>query len=394
VVFKTPRYIIILQNDGKMMTKIRPVLVKSIPIIVSLAILVGLVFFVKLGSTTSEMGQTNYPKEFTKLSHPANSGLPPEVSPNKNNSELSWEKIAEKVGPSVVSISVASVRTAGVGSGMILDTRGRVLTNNHVVENFTKTGEIKIVLNDSSVYDAKIIKTDPTLDLAVLQMDSPPKNLVPVSFADSSFLKSGDPVIAFGSPLGLAGTVTTGIISAVNRPVTTKKTADNKNTSHIINALQTNAAINPGNSGGPLVDAAGNVVGVNTAIATDGVSQGNLGIGFAVPSETVNRALPFLLEGREFPHGRLGISVSAGVAELDNGKFLGSEVEEIVPDSAANQAGLKTGDVIVSVGNVRVSSQDGLVAVVNSYSAGSKLDLKIVRDGSELTIGAILRNVE
>ncbi|HET7801261.1 MAG TPA: trypsin-like peptidase domain-containing protein, partial [Humibacillus xanthopallidus] len=193
-----------------------------------------------------------------------------------------WTAVAKAVSPSVVSIDVTTQQGSGAGSGVILDTKGHVLTNNHVVGDATGNGAISVTLADGRTYGATIVGTDPSTDLAVIKLTSAPSDLTPISLGDSSILKVGDPVMAVGNPLGLSGTVTTGIVSALNRPVSTSEASPSPNGSTssdsvVTNAIQTSAAINPGNSGGALVNAKGELVGINSAIASLGAAQGTQG---------------------------------------------------------------------------------------------------------------------
>ena len=213
-----------------------------------------------------------------------------------NASAPNWSVTAAAVSPSVVAITVTSGQGGGQGSGVIFDTKGHILTNNHVVAAGGPGSKISVTLNDKRTYDATVVGTDPSTDLAVIKLTNAPKDLKAIALGDANALKVGDPVMAVGNPLGLAGTVTTGIVSALNRPVTTsdqqstdpfgqQSTADPV----VTNAIQTSAAINPGNSGGALVNASGQLVGINSAIASLGSSggsssqSGNIGIGFAIP---------------------------------------------------------------------------------------------------------------
>ncbi len=220
-----------------------------------------------------------------------NQGTSPTVVQG-NATAPDWTAVAKAVSPSVVSIDVTTQQGSGAGSGVILDDNGHVLTNNHVVGDATGSGAINVTLADGRTYEATIVGTDPSTDLAVIKLASAPSDLTPISLGDSAVLKVGDPVMAVGNPLGLSGTVTTGIVSALNRPVSTSEASPSPNgqTSSdtvVTNAIQTSAAINPGNSGGALVNAKGELIGINSSIASLGASEGsqsgNIGIGFAIP---------------------------------------------------------------------------------------------------------------
>lgn len=307
---------------------------------------------------------------------------------------VAWDRVSAAVQPAVVSVALtqsqggAQALSSAFGSGVIIDEAGYVITNNHVVEA-ANGGQLNVILSNSNVYQVKVVQTDPLTDLALLKMTKVPEGLIALELKTK--VTVGDPVMAIGSPLGLSGTVTTGIVSAVGRPLTMDATTNQgQPTSKIIDSIQTSAAINPGNSGGALVDSKGRLVGVNTAIATDGTSQGNIGIGFSIPASTVEHALPYLKAGKPFPHGRVGVMVSAGVAEIKGETMMGALIQEVTPGSPSAKAGLKKGDLIVSVDGVRVAAQDQLVGVVNSKAAGKELELSVIRGKGEETVRVTL----
>lgn len=301
-----------------------------------------------------------------------------------------WSKIIGKFSPSVVSLKVNSDAGVGVGSGIIVHEDGTIITNNHVVGG--KTGVmIQVIMSDSSIYQAHVVKTDEFNDLAVIKLNDVPEGLKPISFADSSKVKVGDPVLAFGSPLGLSGTVTNGIISAVNRPVHNIDEAKSqedlqKSMNNVISALQTNAAINPGNSGGALVNSNGELIGVNSSIATDGSSKGNIGIGFAIPSNTVKKITSYLEKGESFPYGKLGVTVSSGVGIEGKHGVLGAEVQNLSSGGGADKAGLKKGDVILALNGEQISSSQALVALTHTYAVGDSIEITFTRRGEEKTV--------
>lgn len=293
---------------------------------------------------------------------------------------------AAKAAPSVVTVYVSSGSASGSGSGVVLSADGYVLTNNHVVA-LDGAGEaaVQVRTADGRLYDARIVGTDPSSDLAVLQL-ADAGGLTAATFADSEDVQVGDLAVAIGAPLGLSNTVTNGIISATDRAVATG--SDQEQT--VIDALQTDAAINPGNSGGALVDAAGEVIGINTAIATVATqvpgqqSQGgNIGVGFAIPSNTATRIAQQIIDTGSATHALLG--VSARTAAEDGAAIgTGAEVVLVQAGSPAAEAGLEIGDVVTAVGDRAVTSSTELTAAVRSAEPGDEVTLT-VRRGSDTT---------
>lgn len=318
----------------------------------------------------------------------------------------SWVTTAAKVSPSVVSITVTNGQSGGEGSGVILDKEGHIVTNNHVVtlDSSSSSGDsITVTLNDNTTYKATIVGTDPSTDLAVIKLDDPPSDLQPISFGDVSKVVVGQPVMAIGNPLGLSGTVTSGIVSALNRPVTTN-TADSQNqygqqtasNAVFTNAIQTSAAINPGNSGGALVNDAGELIGINSSIATLGGSSessqsGSIGIGFAIPTTVVKNVTDQLISNGKAVHAQLGISAQNGSVTTGGATLAGAKVEQVVSGSAAADAGLKQGDVITAFNGAAVTSSDGLVGFVRAQKVGDKVTLTVYRDGQKMDVTATLK---
>ncbi len=269
------------------------------------------------------------------------------------------------------------------GTGFIIDKAGFILTNNHVVEGATK---IKVSLygeDDDQEYDAKVIGHDPLTDSALIELTQKPDHMLPeVKFGDSSQMQPGDWVMAIGNPFGLAHTVSVGVISALERPFTVAE-------GRSAQVLQTDAAINPGNSGGPLLNLRGEVIGINTAIYTDARQQGNIGIGFAIPSNTVRELLPQLRTGK-ITRGRIGVSVGSiareAVDEFGLKDRKGAVVQSVAPDSAASKAGLEPGDVITGWGGKPVSTRDELVRMVVNTRPGTTVPVRVIRDRMERTI--------
>ena len=251
--------------------------------------------------------------------------------------------IAQRVEPAVVSISVQTASLQGVGSGVVIDKGGYILTNNHVVSAAATTGTITVTFSDNTTVAAKIVGRDPLTDLAVIKVDT--DKLTVASLGDSSKLAVGDPVVAIGSPLGLMGTVTAGIVSALDRPV--HVSGDESDTNAVIDAIQTDAAINPGNSGGALVDAQGAVVGINSAIATlpsSGTTQnGSIGLGFAIPINSARDIATQLIKTGKAVHASIGLNTRA---VTDQTSRKGAYIAQVIPGGPGDKAGLKAGDVI------------------------------------------------
>ncbi|MGI8614785.1 MAG: S1C family serine protease [Nocardioidaceae bacterium] len=303
----------------------------------------------------------------------------------------SVESVANKLLPSVVQINVAGQQGAGNGTGIVLSKDGLILTNNHVVELAASGGSITVLLNDGSVTKASIVGRDPLTDIAVIKAAGV-SNLTPASLGSSSNLAVGQQVVAIGSPFGLESTVTTGIVSALNRPVTTG--SDTGSTSTVFPGIQTDAAINPGNSGGPLVDMAGNVIGINSAIQTDtssmtGSQGGSIGLGFAIPIDLARAIANQLAHGQTPTHAKIGVSVSDDV-QSDHITTTGAVVRQVTAGSAGQQAGLRVGDVITGVDHQAVTSSDGLVALIRSHRPGDTVMLTYERNGSPHTTDVTL----
>ena len=264
---------------------------------------------------------------------------------------------------------------AASGSGFVVDGEGHIVTNDHVVQGATQY-RVRFGVHGRPLV-AKLLGTDPSADLAVLKIDPKQADLHPLQLGASDRLRPGDLAIAIGSPFGLEGTVTSGIVSALGRTITAP------NGFAISNAIQTDAAINPGNSGGPLLDAQGRVIGVNSQIQTNGGSNQNSGVGFAVPVDAIKRALPALEQGKSVRHAFLGVSTQAAA----NG---GATVGDVVAGGPAAKAGLERGDVIVSIGGARVSGPDDVAAAVNARKPGDKVAVLVERGGDRRTLNVTL----
>jgi putative serine protease PepD len=327
-----------------------------------------------------------------------------------NTEKVNWVTgAAAKASPSVVTISVSGSGSAGSGSGIVLTQDGFILTNTHVVtlDGSTATPTIQVKTTDGRIFDAKLVRTDPTNDLAVIKV-SAGVNFVPATFADSSNINVGDQVVAIGAPLGLEDTVTKGIVSYLNRTIRVSNSAAPENGSGgsgglqffngsngqqaiNLNVIQTDAAINPGNSGGALVNEQGEVIGVNVAIASASSSSGqagSIGVGFAIPSNTAKRIAGELMSGKVASHALLGAMVSdAGASNSNAAAFTtGALVQGLTAGGAAEKAGVQKGDVITEFNGQKITNASELTAAVRQLAAGTKTNLKLIRNGTEQTV--------
>ncbi|HLS45225.1 MAG TPA: trypsin-like peptidase domain-containing protein [Ornithinicoccus sp.] len=302
-----------------------------------------------------------------------------------------WGAVAANVSPSVVSIGVASQAGSGAGSGVVWDTSGHIVTNAHVVAGAER---VQVTLADGRSYDAEVAGADPATDLALLTLSNAPEDLQPISVGDDEALAVGDPVMAIGNPLGLSGTVTTGIVSALDRPVTTRAAGGDGQAPGtqqaepvVTNAIQTSAAINPGNSGGALVDANGALIGINSSIASlsapMGGQAGNIGIGFAIPVGEVSSIVEQLIEDGTAEHAFLGVGLADASVDQDGATLHAAGVTRVESGSPADGAGLQEGDVITAIDGERVTDSLALVAQVRQRTAGEEIRLTYVRDGAE-----------
>ena len=301
------------------------------------------------------------------------------------------EKVAAKVLPSVVQINVKGSSESGSGTGIIISSDGEILTNNHVVEVAGKSGTITVAFNDGTNTSAAIVGTDPLTDIAVIKAANK-SGLTPATLGSSRDLKVGQEVVAIGSPFGLESTVTSGIISALNRPVTSASADGNANTpGTTFPAVQTDAAINPGNSGGPLVDLNGNVVAINSAIRSGatGGDAGSIGLGFAIPIDLAKNVSKQLLAGKKVEHARIGVKVGAAVSS-DKITGIGAEIASVTAGGAGEKAGLKKGDIITAVNGHAVASNEALVASVRGYQPGETISLTFQRGGKTRTVNVTL----
>jgi putative serine protease PepD len=295
--------------------------------------------------------------------------------------------IAQRVLPSVVSISARGARGGGTGTGFVIDSTGFILTNNHVISDAAVDGgRIEVQLNDGTTLAATIVGRDSAYDLAVLKVDR--TGLTALTFGDSDQVAVGDAVIAIGSPLGLSGTVTLGIVSAKDRAVTAGEDAGDNS---YINAIQTDAAINPGNSGGPLVNSAGAVIGVNSAIATLGTSflssqSGSIGLGFAIPINQARKTAEQLIKNGKATYPVVGISVDMQYA--GDGAKIADARNAIVPGGPAARAGLRAGDLITKFDGRTITTPEELIVAIRSKNVGDKVEIEYIR--AEKTLKATL----
>lgn len=293
--------------------------------------------------------------------------------------------VAQALLPSTVQIVAELDGQAGgaTGSGFVLDREGHVVTNNHVVASAAEDdGQIVVIDHEGERRPATVVGRSAVYDLAVLALDGG-RGLEPAALGASQVLRVGDGVVAFGAPLGLSQTVTSGIVSALNRPVTTSGESDDE--SSYINAVQTDAAINPGNSGGPLVNLAGEVVGVNSAIATNGGGPGeagNIGVGFAIPIEQVRTTVDQILRTGRAEYPVIGATVRTGADPTSEG----ATITEVMPDTPAARAGLRQDDLITSVGDQPVSDGIALIVAIRTHLPGEAVEMTVVRGGEEQVV--------
>ncbi|WP_168581459.1 trypsin-like peptidase domain-containing protein [Gephyromycinifex aptenodytis] len=312
------------------------------------------------------------------------------VTPAQSNPAAtpSWAAVAAKTTPGVVAISVSTPDQADEGSGVLWDTRGDIVTNDHVVA--APGAHITVRIGAQESYPATVLGADPTTDLAVLRLTHPPQSLRPLPRANATGVKVGDPVMALGNPLGLSGTATTGIVSALGRPVLTRAptpegaSAADALTPVVTDAIQTSAAINPGNSGGALVDSYGRLIGINSAIASlsaGGGQGGSIGIGFAIPIGEVENVTTQIIQNGHAEHATLGVRLQDASYQQDNRTISGAGILQVAPDSPAAQAKLRSGDIVTAIDGRPVSSSDALVGAVRALRPGSTARLSVAHAG-------------
>ncbi|WP_421734778.1 trypsin-like peptidase domain-containing protein [Cellulomonas sp.] len=326
----------------------------------------------------------NRPASLATIGQAANDTVPVAGSTSENPD---WEAVAKAVQQSVVAIQVSTGNGGGAeGSGVIIDDAGHIVTNNHVVAG--ADGEVQVTLTDGRLFDATIVGTDATTDLAVIKLKDAPDDLKAAAIGDSSKVVVGQPVMAVGNPLGLANTVTTGIVSAVDRPVSTS--GDSTSEATVTNAIQIDAAVNPGNSGGPLFDAEGRVIGINSSIATLSSESGSIGLGFAIPVDLVKNIAAQLIDDGTAEHAFLGVSLSDGTASADGVTRRGAVVEQVTDGSPAAKAELQANDTILAIDGDAVGGAESLTAYVRALPSGTDVTLTVVRDGKSIEVDVTL----
>ena len=286
--------------------------------------------------------------------------------------------------PSVVSIAATGATAAGSGSGFVIRSDGYILTNNHVVA-IAKGGKIEVVFNDGTRIKGEVVGTNPEYDIAVVKVAK--KGLPAMVIGNSDDVAVGDMAIAIGAPLGLDGTVTAGIISALDRPVT----AGDSNDTSFINAIQTDAAINPGNSGGPLLDGAGRVIGINSAIAsmaTGNSEAGNIGLGFAIPINTAKRIAEELISTGTSKTPIIGVNLDTSY------EGPGAKVLEVTPNGPSEAAGLQAGDIITALAGRLIDDSTELVVAIRTFAPGDQVEVEIDRGGGTVTAQITLGSAE
>ena len=329
-------------------------------------------------------------------------------STNNATTSGAIEGVARKVLPSVVQLNVTGQNEAGSGSGIILTADGTILTNNHVVAVAGSGGTISVSFSDGTTAKAKVVGTDPVTDLAVIKAEGV-KGLTPADIGKSSDLQVGESVVAIGSPFGLGATVTSGIVSALDRavsvassdgqesqdPFSQQAPSQQADQTTTYPAIQTDAAINPGNSGGPLVNMDGQVIGINSSIRSNSSSSeqgGSIGLGFAIPMDEVLPIVNQLRNGETPTHARLGVSVADNTT--DNTAATGAVVKTIEKGGAADDSGIRVGDVITKVDKQLIDGSDSLVATIRGHRPGDEVTITLLRDGKTRTVTADLGSDE
>ena len=313
----------------------------------------------------------------------------------KSGEAADWSAVAKEVSDSVstttVNIFGQATTSAASGSGFVLTQDGYIVTNNHVISG---AKQIQVTLANGTIYSAQIVGTDTTTDLAVIKLDNPPSNLKAAEFADSDNLAVGESVMAIGNPLGYDDTATVGIVSALNRPVTV---SDDNNNDIVTNAVQIDAAVNPGNSGGPTFNAAGQVIGINSSIASTTTSSGtagSIGIGFAIPSNLVKRVANEIIDNGTVQHVALGVTIKSSTVEADGVTRGCTQVQSVVDNSPAAKAGVKAGDSIVAFNGKAVNNNYSLLGYVRASAMNDKVTLTVVRDGNTMELDVTLDQEE
>jgi S1-C subfamily serine protease len=360
-------------------------------------LLLALVLAVVFGTGLFAGWQFGHPNTLSQVAvAPLQAGTPSQVTipaSTGNNGDAVREAVIAKVSPAVVQVNVSTGRSAGIGSGVVIDKRGYIVTNDHVVSG---AQNIQVVLYNGTSLPAHLTGTDPADDLAVIKIN-PPTNMAVITIGNSSQLQVGQEVLAVGNPLGITQTVTWGIISALNRNV-----SEGQSGAVLPGAIQTDAPINPGNSGGALVDMQGNLVGIPTLAAIDPeFNTPANGVGFAIPSNRVNLIAPQIIATGSVAHtGRAALGVS--VASVDQRMVVqdklsvdhGALIAQLVPNGAAARAGLQVGDVIVQIGSQAVNDVSSLTDALANKNPGDSVTVKIVRGNQQLTVNVTLGELQ
>lgn len=352
---------------------------RNVGVTIAIAAAVGLLFGGIGGLAGATLGNINSGGVVSSSGNTALQVPAEDLSPRAENSIT---QIADRMLPTVVSIAVNGSEGSGTGSGFIVRSDGYIVTNNHVIESAARSGNIEVVFDDNSRKAAQIVGRNASYDLAVLKVDA--TGLPVASIGNSDAVEVGDEAVALGSPLGLSGTVTSGIISALNRPVT----AGGQGETSYINAIQTDAAINPGNSGGPLVNAAAEVIGVNSAIASLGgsaSSAGNIGLGFAIPSNTAKRITEEIIATGSSATPVIGVTLAPSTSTN------GAVVNDVTPGGAAAAAGIRAGDTITAVNGRNVSGTEELITAIRSLAPGDTVTLKVQSGGNSRDVQVTLQ---
>lgn len=370
----------------------KPITMKTV---IASSVITGLITLA-LGAGVVASGAVSIPSDANIANIDSNKNSGGDSKPLVTSDTADWESVSKKVSSSVVSIQTQLQGGVAAGSGAIIDSKnGYIITNNHVVES-AKT--IYVTLSNGQIYEASLKGTDATTDIAVIQLNKVPDGLTAVSFGDSDKLAVGEPTMAIGNPLGYANSASTGIISALNRPVSVASdSSGDANNNVVTNAIQVDAAVNQGNSGGPLFNASGEVIGITSSIASlssSSQSAGSIGIGFAIPSNLVKKVSDSIVSTGSFQHAQLGVTVKTGQVTADGIMRGGASVESVSSGGAADKSGLKQGDVIVAYNGNSVDSVEALLGYVRAASVGDTAKLTVVRGSNVMSINVKLDKAE
>lgn len=370
----------------------KPITMKTV---IASSVITGLITLA-LGAGAVTSGAVIIPSDANISSIDSNKNRGGDSKPLVTSDTADWESVSKKVSSSVVSIQTQLQGGVAAGSGAIIDAKnGYIITNNHVVES-AKT--IYVTLSNGQIYEASLKGADATTDIAVIQLNKVPDGLTAVSFGDSDKLAVGEPTMAIGNPLGYANSASTGIISALNRPVSVASdSSGDANNNVVTNAIQVDAAVNQGNSGGPLFNASGEVIGITSSIASlssSSQSAGSIGIGFAIPSNLVKKVSDSIVSTGSFQHAQLGVTVKTGQVTADGIMRGGASVESVSSGGAADKSGLERGDVIVAYNGNSVDSVEALLGYVRAASVGDTAKLTVVRGSNVMSINVKLDKAE